>query len=45
MTENEEQPKEKMDIFMIGLYAIEAVVIVAVLYAMYAIPIYLKPVT
>jgi hypothetical protein len=45
MTEIEEQPKEKMDIFMIGLYALEAIIIVAVLYAMYAIPMYLKPVT
>jgi hypothetical protein len=45
MTENEEQPKEKMDIFLIGLYAIEAVIIIAILYAMYAIPMFLKPVT
>lgn len=45
MTANEEQPKEKMDIFLIGLYALEAGVIVAVLYAMYAIPMWLKPVT
>jgi hypothetical protein len=45
MTENEEHPQEKMDIFLIGLYAIEAAIIVAVLYAMYAIPMYLKPVT
>ncbi len=32
-----------MDIFMIGLYALEAVIIAAILYGMYVIPMYLKP--
>ncbi len=44
MTANEEHQKEKMDIFVVGLYAIEAGIIVAILYAMYAIPMWLKPV-
>jgi hypothetical protein len=45
MTENVGHQKEKMDIFLAGLYALEAVTIAAVLYGMYAIPMYLKPVT
>ncbi len=43
MTDNVGHPKEKMDIFLIGLYALEAVIIAAILYAMYVIPMYLKP--
>jgi len=34
-----------MDPFMIGTYAIEIVMVAAVLYAMWALPAYLKPVT
>jgi hypothetical protein len=43
MTDNVEHPKGKMDIFTIGLYALEAGIIVAILYGMYVIPMYLKP--
>jgi hypothetical protein len=43
MTDNVEHPKEKMDIFLIGLYALEIGIIGAVLYGMYVIPTYLKP--
>ncbi len=45
MTDDEGHPKEKMDIFVIGLYALEAVVIVAIIYAMVILPAYLIPVT
>ncbi len=45
MTNDEGHPKEKMDIFLIGLYALEAVVIVAIIYAMIILPAYLKPAT
>ncbi len=44
MTEIEEHPKEKMDIFLIGLYVLEVGLIGAVIYAMYVIPMWLKPV-
>lgn len=45
MTDDEGHPKDKMDIFVIGLYALEAVVIVAILYGMIILPAYLKPIT
>jgi hypothetical protein len=45
MTDNVGHPKEKMDIFLIGLYALEAVTIGAILYGIYIIPMYLKPAT
>jgi hypothetical protein len=45
MTEIEEHPKEKMDIFVIGLYAMEAIVIIAIIYAMIVLPAYLIPAT
>jgi hypothetical protein len=45
MTEIGEHPKEKMDIFVIGLYAMEAIVIIAIIYAMIVLPAYLIPAT
>lgn len=45
MVENEGHPKEKMDIFIIGLYAMEVGIIGVIIYAMAIIPMYLKPVT
>ncbi len=45
MTNDEGHPKEKTDIFTIGLYALEAVVIVAIVYAMIILPAYLIPIT
>ncbi len=45
MTDNVEHQKEKMDIFLAGLYVLEAATIIAILYGMYAIPMYLKPAT
>lgn len=41
MTSAEEN---KMDVFVIGIYAMEAIVIIAVIYAMVALPSLLKPV-
>jgi len=43
MIPDEEQPKKKMDIFEIGIYVIEVAVIAAVVYAMIAFPMWLKP--
>ena len=40
----EEQPK-KIDSFEIGIYAIELVTIAAIIYAMIAFPMWLKPST
>jgi len=45
MIPDEEQPKNKMDIFEIGIYAIEVAVIGAIVYAMIAFPMWLKPAT
>jgi hypothetical protein len=42
MIHDKEQPKRKMDIFEIGLYAIEAGLVAAVVYAMMELPILLK---
>jgi hypothetical protein len=42
---DKEQPKGKMDIFEIGIYAIEIVVIAAIVYAIIAFPGWLKPAT
>ena len=42
MIPDEEQPKRKMDIFEIGVYAIEAGIVAAIVYAMIAFPIWLK---
>lgn len=42
MIHDEEQPKRKMDIFEIGLYAIEAGLVAAVVYAMMELPMLLK---
>jgi hypothetical protein len=44
MISDEEQPKRKMDIFDIGVYAIEVGLVAAVVYAMIALPTLLKPV-
>jgi len=44
MTDNGGHPKEKMDIFLIGLYALELATIAAILYGMYVLPMYLKPI-
>lgn len=44
MISDEEQPKRKMDIFDIGVYAIEVGLVAAVVYAMIALPMLLKPV-
>lgn len=45
MTDNDEHPKEKTDIFIIGLYVLEIGTIAAIIYAMVILPMYLKPVT
>jgi hypothetical protein len=45
MIPDEEQPKRNMDIFEIGIYVIEIAVIGAIVYAMIAFPIWLKPTT
>ncbi len=45
MTDNEGHLKEKTDIFVIGLYVLEVVVIGVIIYAMIILPAYLKPVT
>jgi hypothetical protein len=42
MINDEEQPKRKMDIFEIGIYAIEAGIVAAIIYAMIAFPMWLK---
>jgi hypothetical protein len=43
MISDEEQPKRKMDVFDIGVYAIEAGLVAVVVYAMVALPMVLKP--
>jgi hypothetical protein len=45
MIPDEEQPKRKMDIFEIGIDVIEVAVIGAIVYAMIAFPMWLKPST
>jgi len=45
MISDEEQPKRKMDIFNIGVYAIEAGLVAVVVYAMIALPMVLKSAT
>ena len=42
MIHDEEQPKRKMDIFEIGLYAIEVGLVAAVVYAVIVLPMVLK---
>ena len=42
MIPDEEQPKRKMEIFEIGVYAIEAGIVAAIVYAMFAFPMWLK---
>ena len=44
MISDEEQPKRKMNIFDIGIYAIEVGLVAAVVYAIIALPTLLKPV-
>jgi hypothetical protein len=39
----EEQPKKKADPFEIGIYAMEVATIAAIVYAMIAFPMWLKP--
>jgi hypothetical protein len=39
---DEERPKKKMDIFEIGIYAIEAGLVAAIVYAMIAFPMWLN---
>jgi len=41
----EEQSKKKIDPFEIGIYAIEVATIAAIVYAMIAFPMWLKPST
>lgn len=43
MMSDEEHPQRKMDVFEIGIYAIELFVIAAIVYAMLAFPAWLKP--
>jgi len=43
MISDEEHPKGKMDVFDIGVYAIEAGLVAVVVYAMIALPMFLKP--
>ncbi len=45
MTTNEEKPKKMIDIFEIGIYAMEVVIVAAILYAIVALPMYLRPAT
>jgi hypothetical protein len=45
MTLEEAQPKNKLDVFDIGIYVVEIAVIGAIVYAMIAFPMWLKPVT
>jgi hypothetical protein len=45
MTLEKEQTKNKLDIFDIGIYVIEIAVIGAIVYAMIAFPMWLKPAT
>jgi hypothetical protein len=42
MMHNEEHSERKMDIFEIGVYAIEAGIVAAIVYAMIALPTWLK---
>jgi len=42
MIPDEEHSERKMDIFEIGLYAIEAGIVAAIVYAMIAFPMWLK---
>jgi hypothetical protein len=42
MTPDEEHSERKMDIFEIGVYAIEAGLVAAIVYAMIAFPMWLK---
>ncbi len=44
MISDEEHSERKMDIFEIGVYAIEAGLVAAVVYAMIALPMWLKSV-
>jgi len=43
MDSNTHESKRPADIFEIGLYAMEAAVVIAVLYAIAAFPAWLKP--
>ncbi len=45
MTTDEEQTKKSIDPFEIGIYAIEVAVVAAIIYAIIALPMYLKPAT
>jgi len=45
MIPDEERPKRKMDIFEIGVYAIEAGIVAAIIYAIIAFPMWLKSAT
>jgi hypothetical protein len=42
MIPDEEHSERKMDIFEIGVYAIEAGLVAAIVYAMIALPMWLK---
>ena len=42
MIPDEEHSERKMDIFEIGVYAIEAGIVAAIVYAMIAFPMWLK---
>jgi len=42
MIPDEEHSERKMDIFEIGVYAIEAGIVAAIIYAMIAFPMWLK---
>ncbi len=45
MSSTAEQPRNLMDPFEIGVYAIEVVIVAAIVYAMIEFPIWLKPLT
>jgi hypothetical protein len=43
MMADEEHAKRKMDVFEIGIYAVEVLIIAAIVYAIIAFPAWLKP--
>lgn len=45
MTADGVQSKKMIDPFEIGIYAMEVVVVAAIVYAIIALPMYLKPAT
>ena len=45
MSSTAEQIRSMTNLFQIGVYAIEVVIVAAIVYAMIAFPIWLKPIT